>query len=58
MKVENIKMIEMEELFEKIRKGGLNPTELQRLGQLGAYFLFVGTATGYIETSEAEEREG
>jgi hypothetical protein len=48
MKVENKKMKRMETLFRKIRKGGLNPTELKELAELGAYFLYIGKASEYL----------
>lgn len=47
MKVENKKMKAMEALFRKIRKGGLNPSDLKELAKLSSYFLYISVASGY-----------
>lgn len=52
MKVENIKMKSMEALFRKIRKGGLKPSELEKLAELSSYFLFIAKASEYTSPSK------
>jgi hypothetical protein len=47
MKIENKKMKRMEALFRKVRKGGLNPAELNELKDLSSYFLFIAVASDY-----------
>ena len=48
MKIENKKMLRMETLFRKVRKGGLNPKELNELADLSSYFLYMAKASEYL----------
>lgn len=53
MKIENKKMKRMEALFRKVRKGGLNPAELDEMKELSSYFLFISVASHYTKPIKA-----
>jgi hypothetical protein len=48
MKVEGKKIKAMETLLNKIKKGGLNPKEIEELKKLSSYFLYIAVASNYI----------
>lgn len=57
MKIENKKMKAMEELFRKIRNGGLKSSELVELCELSSYFLFIGVASKFTISEEKSEEK-